>query len=584
MAAVRQRKPLAQSTAADIARLDQLKTSFDRATARTKATLLRRLAAADISRAADLEKYHDLLCFLRAYPDSSAQLNRVEKDLFQFALRVEKYKKQAGDHEAAELADSGIVNTSVSHTFSYDLTRALALWYPNRFDISWDEYNESASANIISFLPLLVGWQENDSIDNDPDFDIQAWLTKMAAGRRTSLGMLLHLLASSRLDHPAARALFENAEIPLCWKLTRCAGSRTFKRLPARNISFQTSPLVGRTSNLRRDLARPARPMVHLKRSEGEVYVRAIKEVLGVRCRELFPLIGSNPVEVYRYRPGRGVEIIIFGNNPDIRLPLESNFGAMLLRNGMPVGYGISAMLFDRAEIAINIFPAYRTGESSFIIENFFHLFVRHFGARVLLVRSYQVGDDNEEAIESGSFWFYYKLGFRPVKKRVRDLAAIEARRVFGKKGYRTPESMLKRLSRSDVYLHLDPSKTEGYDELSLPNLGYAVSYYIRDRFDGNRRSAEDGSMKRLINLLPILDFNRWTANEQTGFRRLAPLVCCIHDIARWPAVDRRSLAQLTRAKGSTRERDFAALMLKHERFQRAVWYLANTTTPPATS
>ncbi|MBI5267720.1 MAG: hypothetical protein HY851_10855 [candidate division Zixibacteria bacterium] len=584
MPAVKQRKRPAQSIGADITRLDQLKTSFDRAAARTKATLLKRLATADISRAADLEKYHDLLCFLRTYPDSPAQLSRVEKELFQFASRIEKYKKQSRDYETAELADSGIVNTSVSHTFSYDLTRALAVWYPDLFDISWDEYNESESANIISFLPLLVGWQENDSIDNDPDFDIQSWLTKTAAGRRTSLGMLLHLLASSRLDHPTARALFENAEIPLCWKLINCSGSRTFKRLPARTIFYQTSPLVGRTSDLRRDLARPARPLVHLQRSEGEVYVRAIKEVLGVRCRELFPLIGSNPAEVYRYRPGRGVEIIIFGNNPDIRLPLESNFGAMLLRNGMPVGYGISAMLFDRAEIAINIFPAYRTGESSFIIEHFFHLFVRHFGARVLLVRSYQVGDDNEEAIESGSFWFYYKLGFRPVKKRVRDLAAVEARRVFSKKGYRTPESMLKRLSRSDVYLHLNPSQTEGYDELSLPNLGYAVSYYIRDRFDGNRQLAEDGSVKRLVKLLPIRDFNRWSANEQTGLRRLAPLVCCIRDLARWSAADRRLLAQLIRAKGSTRERDFAALMLQHDRFQRAVWNLANTTTPPATS
>jgi hypothetical protein len=561
---------------------DLLKTAFDTASLKTKKELLGRLNASSLARANDLERFHDLLCFLRAYPDSTDQLNRIERMLLEFAGRIEKYKRFACDGEVSELADSGIVGTSVSHTFSYDLARAIAQWYPDLVDIDWPAYNQSRDANMLQFLPLLVAWQENDSIDNDPDYDAQVWLRSgKSRKRRSTLAVLLHLLATSRYDHATARALFENAQIPINWTLTNSPGSRTLRRLPAKQLYFQREPIKGRTRDLRADLSRPARKLENLSRSQGEHYVRAIKEVLGVRCRELFPLIGSNPAEVYRYSPGRGVEIIIFGNNPDIRLPLESNFGAMLVRNGMPVGYGISAMLFERAEIAINIFPAYRSGESSYIIESFFHLFVKHFGAQVLLVRSYQVGDDNEEAIESGSFWFYHKLGFRPVKPKIRKLADIEAGKVAARKGYRTPEGMLKRLSRSDVFFHLDPAKSGGYAELSLPNLGYAVSNYVRDRYDGNRTAAVRHSVKHLVRLLRIADLRRWSATERVALERMAPLICCIPDLASWSLADRKQLARIVRAKGSWCERDYTHLTLGHKRFQQAIGYLADTTPPP---
>jgi hypothetical protein len=571
-----------QSVSETIAALDQMKTIFQGREVRRKAALLKRLAAADMIRAADLETYHDLLCFFRAYPDSPDQLSRVERELFQFATRVERYKQRSRDASAGKLADSGIVNTSVSNTFSYDLTRAIARWYPRLVDIGWDEYNESDSANALAFLPLFVSWQENDSIDNDPNFDVESWL-RAGLNDRTgnTLTTLLRLLTTSGVENPIARTLFEIAEIPIQWTLTNCPASRTLRRLPAKKLFFQKEPPAGRTSDLRRDLGRKARPLTHLPRTEGETYVRAIKEVLGVRCRELFPLIGSNPAEVYRYLPGRGVEIIIFGANPNIRLPLEANCGAMLLRNGMPIGYGVSALLFDRAEIAINVFPSFRSGESSFMIENYFHLFVKHFGSRVLLVRSYQVGDDNEEAIDSGAFWFYYKLGFRPVKKRVRDLAAGEARKVVAQPGYRTPKPMLRRLAKSDIYFHLEADQMDGYAELSLPNLGYAVGYFIRDHFGGDRRAAETGCVKRLVRLLDIGDLRRWSADERTALERMAPLVCCIPDLAKWSKGERRLLARLIRAKGSTLERQYVRLTLEHPRFYHEMQKLAKITRPP---
>jgi len=58
-------------------------------------------------------------------------------------------------------------------------------------------------------------------------------------------------------------------------------------------------------------------------------------------------------------------------------------------------------------------------------------------------MRRYQVGWQNPEGIETGSFWFYYKLGFRPIDARVRELAAVEAARLARRRGARTDPEML---------------------------------------------------------------------------------------------------------------------------------------------
>ena len=42
----------------------------------------------------------------------------------------------------------------------------------------------------------------------------------------------------------------------------------------------------------------------------------------------------------------------------------------------------------------------------------------------------YQLGHGNEEAIESGAFWFYRKLGFRPGRADLQKLAEREEQKI----------------------------------------------------------------------------------------------------------------------------------------------------------
>jgi hypothetical protein len=489
------------------------------------------------------------------------------------------------DADASAFLDRGIVATPVSNVFTHRFVTTIAGFYPGRIEIDWDAYDESEDADLLAVISPVVSWHEKDAIENDDDFDPRAWLRlSRSVDDASSLGALLRLLSTSGLSRELQRTLYEDAEIPVRWTLSEFGASRTGRRVPFDRVFFQDGPTVGRASNLRTELARPAAPLTLLPEAQGRGYVRAITEVLGSRCRELFPLIGSSPDEVYLHEPGRGVGIVVYGSLPEIRLPLEANHGLMLIKNGVPIGYGLGAMLFDRCEIAINIFPEYRSGESAFIFERVAHLFVAHFGARVLVIRPYQVGEDNEEALESGAFWFYFKFGFRPVRPRVRALAEEEWGRIAADRSYRSPIKTLKSLAKSDIFFHLEAERMDGYRELSAARLGYAVTAFIAREFGGDRRKAERQSVRRVARALGVSNWRRWSADEITGFHRMAPLLACLPGVERWSARDKNLLARIVRAKGSRREREYALLASRHARFRDAVERLANETAPPALS
>jgi hypothetical protein len=578
------RRPLAEAKVrALVDELGRLRGRFDATghAAHEKLTLLFRLRDVPMTRRGLLRSYHDLLLFLRAYPDNQEVLEEAERQLATFPARVAAYKAASRDPDGATLLDSGIVGTPVSNVYTYRFVSTMARIHPGQIEIAWDEYDESETADLPPVLGAVASWHENDAIEAD-DFDLKAWL-RLSRGPEdpSSLHALLRLLSASGLSPELQRTLYQSAEIPVRWTLAEYEASRTGRRMPCDRVFFQKGPALGRTSDLRADLALPAAALEPVTEAKGREYVRAITEVLGSRCRELFPLIGSSPEEVYVYEPGRGVRIVVYGSLPEIRLPLEANHGLMLVKNGVPIGYGLGAMQFDRCEIAINVFPEYRSGESSFIFERVAHLFVAHFGARVLVIRPYQIGEDNKEALESGAFWFYYKFCFRPVKPRIRALAEEEHARIAADRSYRSPMTTLKKLSKSDIFFHLDADKMDGYRELSAARVGCAVTAFIAREFAGDRRRAERESVRRVARALGISDWQRWSADEITGFHRMAPMLACLPDLGRWSARGKHLLVRIVRAKGSRRERDYTLLASRHQRFRAAVEQLANDTTPP---
>ena len=72
---------------------------------------------------------------------------------------------------------------------------------------------------------------------------------------------------------------------------------------------------------------------------------------------------------------GRGLKILLVGVIPEFRLPLEAYYSFLVLKNGVPVGYGGGGPVFDRLEIAGNIFETFRQGESVYIFSQVFRTY-----------------------------------------------------------------------------------------------------------------------------------------------------------------------------------------------------------------
>ena len=85
-----------------------------------------------------------------------------------------------------------------------------------------------------------------------------------------------------------------------------------------------------------------------------------------------------------------------------------------MLRNRVPVGYVQTDSLLAGTEVAFNVFPTFRGVEAGHLFSRVLATARHVLGARAFSIEPYQLGVGNDEAIESGAWWFYYMLGFRP--------------------------------------------------------------------------------------------------------------------------------------------------------------------------
>ncbi len=558
------------STGPQIEELDQRKTDFSKRAANRKAALIRNLSRSEIRRSRDLTRYHEALCFVRAFSDDRRLLLAAEDELQRFADRIDLCRKRGGDDLPVSLYDTGIAGTPFHYPYGYPMVCWLVDRFGDTVDIDWDAYNERADDAISPVVIPFLSWGETTAID-DESMTLQEWFEAVRGKRKIGfLRWIVERLRGGRLPIEVQETLYDEMELTVRWELGRSFASRTLNRMECGRFYYHTKPLRGRARSLLREIVRPLPRCQPVPRRRARAWIDAVRSALSVRNRELYPVALASVSEVYEAHVGRGVTIALFGMLPDRRLPFESDYGAFIVKNGLPIGYGVGALLLDRMEIAVNIFPTFRQGESAFVFEQFNRLFHHQFDCRVFIVERYQLGHDNDEGLETGSFWFYYKLGFRPVDPVVAALAEEEADRLVGTPGSRTSRRILKRLARSNTILCVDDGPSSRSYEISITKIGLRVSRWIEERFQGDREQAEADCSRELIGTLGIRRFANLRASEQAAFRRLSPLIALLPGLTDWTADEKRSLARLLIDKGKPAEAAFARGMANHGRLHRA--------------
>ena len=286
--------------------------------------------------------------------------------------------------------------------------------YPRQLEIDWENYDQTDKLGpVLRRILPLVG--EDWPVEAHVPF--RAWVDAARPRQVSALGWLLERIGRLRLSAREQADFYESLDLLLIWQIGNARASRSRMRLPVRSPFYHRAPLLRRSDiSLARELEAPPLPVTRLSKPEARRILDVILDTSAMRYRELYGFTHPDAARVFRADAGRGVQIVFFGVAPEWRLPLRAYHCGMFFKNGVPAGYVEVLSLFDRAEVGFNLYYTFREGESAWIYARLLRLFRQTLGVRYFSVDPYQVGLENDEALDSGAFWFYRKLGFRPLK------------------------------------------------------------------------------------------------------------------------------------------------------------------------
>lgn len=531
-----------------IERLGRERNRYGPASAAVKLELVAALATARLRRPRDLGELHGQLLFLRAFPDDEHVRLAAAQALKTFA----RHSRGLAGRALATLDDSGLVRSTSRHTFE----APIAAWLASRFgaaaEIDWREIADSGGIDFL--LGLVSGRAEQDGLESDR-LTTRQWLGRAKGAEAiTDLAWLLRELRRHRATRRIWQPLYDQAAIPVAWRLGDGAGAAAHNELPPPVVHFRHRGLRRLPPDPRRLIATPLEGIELLDAKRAEAVIDVTRAALTARCREVYAISYANPEEVYLADLGEGTALALIGVLPARRLSLESNYGYLLLSNGVPVGYAGVTPLYRQANTGINIFEPFRGSEAAFLCAQTLRAFRTLFGVDRFVLNPYQIGAGNREAIESGAFWFYYRLGFRPVAADLAALAAAEHDRQLAGPRRRTDPETLRRLAQSDVELVLPGARRrDRFVETWLADLSVLASEVLARDGRGGRELDAAGLAVRIASALGVRTMARWPGRERDAFVSLAPLVALL-DLTRLDSAARAALVRVLRAKGAACE------------------------------
>lgn len=531
--------------------------SFGAANARTKARLLARIEATQHLGVRDLVRLHDVLSFLQAYPDNARILAQVERLLASLRGRLESPRI---DRESAVLQDLGFPGAVNRCAFAFPVIQHVQKRFPACLEIDWDAIEDYDPLLTILGLCVTPGeWQGLDDIQ----IDVPSWFTRTRpASTASDLEHLIQLLTHSRLDPITRDALFELVEFPVRFLALTEGSARCELRWPVDRVHYQKSDFRRERYQLERAIEKPFARSRRLSRAAGERFVDLALRTLFTRNLEIRTLGYANPRDVWLVDCGRGIQVGLIGVVPEYRDALEGHTCALILKNGIPIGYGPATATLGCCEIGLNVFPQVRGAEVRFIYPQFMRAIHHVLGARYFHLTTYGMGEDNPAAINTGAFWFYRKLGFSATNPEVEALALQEEERMRANPGYRSDRKMLRRLSHTGADCDLSGG---AYRVPNLGALGVRLSQFLAHEFGSDRALAEKRCIARAARALGE------KKPSGRGWNLLAPLLCMIPDLQRWSGPEKRGLARIVRAKGAATESGVDRMICAHPRLREAM-------------
>jgi len=545
--------------------------------------LLNRLDAARFADPASLIRFHEALLFLRAFPQGPAVVRVTERILNSFHKKVEALRKAGADMDDFEPIEvSGIAGTQMGDTLSFDAASWLIKRMSGSVEIAWENYEPGRELGNTGprFVPLL-----EDDAYVEADTPWRRWLETAGGKKHASPAWLIERFEQLSLPAQQKAELYESLRVPLRWNLENSVITRTRNWKPVRSVFYHSEPhgtaLISRSQvSLAAELARRPPQLTRLSHKQGGEIMDMIREVMLVRYRELYGTTLGDPASVVRADLGRGVTIYLWNLPPDRRLPLRAYVAGLTLKNGVPINYIEAIGLCEWMEVGFNTFYTFRGGEAGWIYAQVLRCLCHRMGTTCVSVYPYQLGHDNEEAIESGAFWFYRKLGFRPGRADLQRLAEREEQKIAADPTHRTSARTLRRLASGHVFYELPGSEVGAWDNFSARNIGLRVNRRMTRDFGGDAVLMREHSRRALERILfprgVGVSTSSWTPLEKEVFENFALVLAQMPGLRAWTREEKEDLLRIIRAKAKPDEMLYLHLTQRHARLRKALLTLGS--------
>jgi hypothetical protein len=370
------------------------------------------------------------------------------------------------------------------------------------------------------------------------------------------------------LPEKTKASLYDSLKLHVTWRYG-FRSSRTGGRLAAAKPFLHNSPLIARRDvSLVKELSSAPIPTERISAAEGEKIIDVAREASAVRYRELHGFTYGDARCVIKADIGRGTVVYVMGVPPENRLPLRAYHAAMMFKNGVPVGYFEGLSICERMESGFNLYYTFRDGETAWLYAHILRLMRQLLGVSVFSIDPYQVGHENEEGIESGAFWFYRKLGFRPVKSELLKLTEREEAKVAGNSGYRTSAATLRKLAAGHMLFELSSRQSKTcWDNFEARHIGLAVQKRMAGKYGGDAEDIRKDSMQMVTRALRI-NSRSWNGAELAALQNLALVLASDPTINEWSGAQKELAARIIRAKAGSDEGLYLKLMQKHAAFR----------------
>lgn len=507
-----------------------------------------------------LRRLHEAACFQRAYPENAAQLAWAKRVLSGFERRPGLKRR------AAALANSGIAGTPIHYRFFWPMARWLAGRYPKQLTIDWTD--DEFEGRLVAALPLLCTPAEAEALRR-ATLPAQEAIDRLRARRETDAVFLVRRIGSLPGGDAVREATHDALDV--CYRLLGSAAgpSRTRAFFDGAPFTFRKGPPSRSRPDLGTEILHPPRAVRNLGTRDGARLVDLARAAMVTRSRDLDAFAHGDPRDVRLVDDGDGLSFGLIGVLPERRLFLPAVYGALTLRNGVPIGYVQLDVLFKNAEVSYNTFETFRGGEAGFVFCRLLAAARHVFGVTSFSIEPYQLGRDNAEAIVSGAWWFYARFGFRPREPSISRLAESELGKRARDPEYRSGRTTLLRLASAHLFWSQNPKSRSVLTPTEA--IGFELARKLATGVEVDREAALRACEKRVGKRLGIRSTSGWTADERLWWRRWAPLLDALGGIDRWSASERLALVEVVRAKGHRTESEYARLFDSHPRLPAAV-------------